>query len=118
MDFQVKKLDSLTIIIVRDKLNHLSVDSVLNAIDDGFENVILDLRNCSEVKCLNDINIIKTLKQTRSEIEKSLVLCGVNSQLLEHIDNKFNKDFFNIVPTRNEAVDMVYMEEQERHFFR
>ena len=33
------------------------------------------------------------------------------------LDDRFGEDFFNIVPTRNEAVDMVYMEEQERSFF-
>ena len=41
----------------------------------------------------------------------------VNSELLKQIEVKFDKDFFNIVPTRNEAVDMVYMEEQERSLF-
>ena len=117
MNIQVLKLEALSVVIVSDKLVPSDIECVLNAIEHGFENVILDLGNCFKAKNSDDLDCIGTLQESRDEMDKSLVLCGVSSELLEQIDVKFDKDFFNIVPTRNEAVDMVYMEEQERSFF-
>ena len=37
--------------------------------------------------------------------------------MLNLLNEEFGEDFFNIVPTRDEAVDMVYMEDQERELF-
>ena len=48
---------------------------------------------------------------------ESVVMCCVNDDIIVMINNEFEEDFFNIVPTKNEAVDMVYMEEQEREIF-
>ena len=117
MNMQVEKLDALTVLIVGLILVPSDIEFVLNTFEEGFENVILDLENCSKVEHHDDLECIETLQESRNEMEKSLVLCGVSSELLEQIEVKFDEDFFNIVPTRNEAVDMVYMEEQERTFF-
>ena len=117
MNIQVEKLEALTVFIVCDKLVPSDFESVLNAIEEGFENVILDFGNCSSIENSDDLDCIETLQESRDELDKSLVLCGLSSELLEQIEVKFDEDFFNIVPTRNEAVDMVYMEEQERSFF-
>ncbi len=117
MNILVEKLEALTVLIVSDKLVPSDIESVLRVVEDGFENLILDLGNCSKAENPDDLDCIETLQESRDEMEKSLVLCGVSSELLEQIKVKFDEDFFNIVPTRNEAVDMVYMEEQERSFF-
>ena len=76
----------------------------------------IDFGNCSSIENSDDF-ALRHCRCQQDEFNKSLVLCGVSSELLEQIEVKFDEDFFNIVPTRNEAVDMVYMEEQERSFF-
>lgn len=87
-----------------------------------------------ELKSINDVNLILDLGEvpaiSKSYInflslcltvcntcDKSFVICGVNKTILETINTVFDEDDFIIVPTKNEAVDMVYMEEQERQLF-
>ena len=117
MKIQLEKLEAITVLIISEQLVPSDIEYALNSIELGFENIILDLGNCSSIENSDDLDCIETLQESRDELDKSLVLCEVSSELLEQIEVKFDEDFFNIVPTRNEAVDMVYMEEQERSIF-
>ena len=62
--------------------------------------------------------LLENIHDLQDEREKSLVFCGVKKEMLNHLNEVFGEDFFNIVPTRDEAVDMVFMEEQERELFK
>ena len=117
MKIQLEKLEAITVLIISEQLVPSDIEYALNSIEHGFENIILDLGNCYTIENSNDLVSIETLKESRDKLDKSLVLCEVSSELLKHIKVKFDEDFFNIVPTRNEAIDMVYMEVQERSFF-
>tara|TARA_Y100000739_G_scaffold79392_1_gene67374 strand:- start:42 stop:407 length:366 start_codon:yes stop_codon:yes gene_type:complete len=120
MKVLTEKLEALTIIIVDGNVESADdsslISNAISKVDDGFENIILDLS--SVVSIVNsELPGLDEIQQNLETDAKSFVLCGLNNTLKSALDEKFDEDFFNIVPTRNEAVDMVYMEEQERSFF-
>ena len=116
MDIQKEIQEALTILTISRKDQLEDFTTIVSHVDEGHENMILDL---SEINSLCDKTSItlELIQNSRDNIDKSLVICGVDKSLQSNLEEKFGKDFFNIVPTRNEAVDMVYMEEQERSFF-
>lgn len=112
-----KTLEAITIIVVEgDATDSDKILNVSNSLDDGFKNIILDITSAI---IENEIlfELFESVQSSRDLDEKSFVICGVKNDLLSALDERFGEDFFNIVPTRNEAVDMVYMEEQERSLF-
>ena len=118
MKVLTEKLEALSIVVVDGELlNNLApISDAVKSAEEGHQNIIVDL---SKVLSFDDLNleILEEVAKFLDLSEKSFVICGVNKELQMALDNKFEEDFFNIVPTRNEAVDMVYMEEQERSFF-
>lgn len=82
---------------------------------EGHENVIIDL---SSTDSLEGAKLLKNIQYLQDEREKSLLFCGVKKEMLNLLNEEFGEDFFNIVPTRDEAVDMVFLEEQERELFK
>ena len=117
MKVLIEKLEEITIISIVGKvesaadlaqITHASANCEV-----GHENIILDLSS-SDLKLFD---FFVNIQCQQENIQKSLVLCGVNENLQLSLYEKFKEDYFNVVPTRNEAVDMVYMEEQERLFF-
>jgi len=120
MKVLTEKLEALTIIIVDGNVESADdsalISNAISKTDDGFGNIILDLS--SVVLIVNsELSSLEEIQEKLETEAKSFVLCGLNNTLQSALDEKFDKDLFNIVPTRNEAVDMVYMEEQERSFF-
>lgn len=117
MKVQTNKLEALTIIDVDEELlNDLAtISETVKAAEKGHKNIILDL---TKVLSFGDLELgfLEEVAEFLDLSEKSFVICGLNNELQLALDKKFEEDFFNIVPTRNEAVDMVYMEEQERSF--
>ena len=117
MNVHIEKLEAITIIAIVGKVesaNDLAqITHASGNCEVGHENIILDLSSSG----LKSFDFFVNIKCQQENIQKSLVLCGVNENLQLSLDEKFEEDYFNIVPTRNEAVDMVYMEEQERAFF-
>jgi anti-anti-sigma regulatory factor len=79
-------------------------------------NLIIDLGEVSVISTSN-INFLSLCLATCNTFDKSFVICCVNKSVLETINTVFDEDDFIIVPTKNEAVDLVYMEEQERQLF-
>ena len=117
MKVHTEKLEALTIIAVEgDLLNDLAtISNVIEKAEEGHGNIILDLSLTLSI-AESELNYLEEIQEILDLSEKSFVFCGVNSDLQTAFDEKFEEEFFNIVPTRNEAVDMVYMEEQERSF--
>ena len=118
MKIHTKKLEAITIIVLEGDLTNdlATINQAIDKAEEGHENIIIDLSLTQSI-AESELKILEEIQETSDLSEKSLVFCGVNSLLQTAFDEKFGEDFFNIVPTRNEAVDIVYMEEQERSFF-
>tara|TARA_B100000427_G_C15328539_1_gene515756 strand:- start:331 stop:690 length:360 start_codon:yes stop_codon:yes gene_type:complete len=118
MKIFTEKLETLTIVTVDckslDDLEHIT-KAIANS-EEGHKNIILDLAQTTSINA-SELIQFEEIQNSLDLLEKSFVICGVNNDLQSAFNEKFGEDFFNIVPTRNEAVDMVYMEEQERSFF-
>ena len=117
MKVHIEKLEAITIIAIEgevksaedlDQIKHASTNCEI-----GHENIIFDLSSSG----LKSLDFFDHIQYQQDNAQKSLVLCGVNEKLQLSLDEKFEEDYLNVVPTRNEAVDMVFMEEQERLFF-
>jgi len=102
---QVEKLDALQAPDLKAQLILLSKS--------GTKNIILDLsdsRYCDS-SCLSAIHVGKRLC---ADLNGSFVICGLQPSVTKLISIAQLDRVLNIVPTVDEAVDMVYMEEQER----
>ena len=117
MKVHIEKLETITIIAIEGEVESTEdLAQITHAADNceiGHKNIIFDL----SASGLKSFDFLNHLQYQQDKAQKSLVLCGVNENLQLSLDEKFEEDYFNIVPTRNEAVDMVFMEEQERSFF-
>ena len=118
MELNREQLEAIEIISpVGEIVSINDVDLLLNVIKDLDKvNLILDLSSVTKFssECLD---VLTQCKTAFNDIDKSFVMCCMNDDIIVIINNEFEEDFFNIVPTKNEAVDMVYMEEQERELF-
>ena len=79
----------------------------------GTKNIIIDLshsRYCDS----SGLSAILVGKRICSDINGSFVICGLQPSVTKLISIAQLDKVLNIVPTVDEAVDMVYMEEQER----
>ena len=116
MKVHIEKLEEITIFTIEGEVeSEEDLSKITLAIANceiGHKNIIFDLSFSS----LKSFDFIDDIQCQQDIAQKSLVLCGVNENLQLSLDKKFEEDYFNVVPTRNEAVDMVYMEEQERSF--
>ena len=117
MKVLIEKLEAITIIAIEGEVESAEdlaqITHALANCETGHENIILDLSSLD----LKSFDFIDHVQCQQDDAQKSLVLCGINENLQLSLDEKFEENYFNVVPTRNEAVDMVYMEEQERSFF-
>ena len=117
MKVQFEKLEEIKIIAIEGDVESAEdlaqITHALANCETGHENIILDFSSSN----LKSFEFIDHLQCQQNNAQKSLVLCGVNANLQLSLDEKFQEDYFNVVPTRNEAVDMIYMEEQERSLF-
>ena len=107
--FEVEKLESIDVIVPN---NTGAIVDLLSKINDYRNNLIIDLR---EGVLLSDADLeaLESLADNTQEIEKSLAICNVLGENKSNIENRFDDEII-VVPTMNEAVDFVYMEEQER----
>ena len=117
MKVLIEKLEAITIIAIEGKVESAEdlaqITHALANCETGHKNIILDF----SFSGLKSFDFIDHVQCQQDDAQKSLVLCGVNENLQLSLDEKFEEDYFNVVPTRNEAVDMVYMEEQQRSLF-
>ena len=102
---QVEKLDALQAPDLKAQLILLSKS--------GTKNIILDLsdsRYCDS----SGLSAILVGKRQCADLNGSFVICGLQPSVTKLISIAQLDRVLNIVPTVDEAVDMVYMEEQER----
>ena len=79
----------------------------------GIKNLVLDLsqsRYCDS----SGLSAILVGKRICSDINGSFVICGLQPSVTKLISIAQLDKVLNIVPTVDEAVDMAYIEEQER----
>ena len=102
---QVEKLDALQAPDLKAQLILLGKS--------GTKNIILDLsssRYCDS----SGLSAILVGKRLCADMNGSFVICGLQPSVIKLISIAQLDKVLNIVPTVDEAVDMVYMEEQER----
>ena len=102
---QVEKLDALYAPDLKAQLILLNKS--------GIKNIVLDLslsRYCDS----SGLSAILVGKRICSDINGSFVICGLQPSVTKLVSIAQLDKVLNIVPTVDEAVDMVYMEEQER----
>jgi anti-sigma B factor antagonist len=102
---QVEKLDALQAPDLKAQLILLGKS--------GTKNIILDLsssRYCDS----SGLSAILVGKRLCADMKGSFVICGLQPSVIKLISIAQLDKVLNIVPTVDEAVDMVYMEEQER----
>src|SRR3546814_354081 len=80
---------------------------------EGFRNIILDLSNVDHIDS-SGLSSLLTANRVCQNSEGSFVLTGLKPMVEQLITiTKLNKTL-KIVPTKDEAVDLIYMEELER----
>ena len=107
--FEVEKLESIDVIVPNNPGAIVDLESKLN---DFTKNIIINFKN-NVVLSKNDIEALEAIVENRFEKEKSLAICNVIGENKSNIEQRFEDNII-VVPTLNEAVDYVYMEEQER----
>ena len=118
MKFQVDKRDRLVIVkLNEDKLlSNLAPQLksemvILN--NEGFKNIVLDL---ADVQYVDSSGLSALLVGNRlcKEASGTFVLTGLNAHILKLIKISQLEPILNIVPSINESVDYVMMEELDR----
>ena len=118
MALSVDFLEAISILTTPADLSCTEISELFKSPDfpkEGHENVIIDLSVTDSVK---GAELLKNIQSLQDERQKSLLFCGVKKEMLNLLNEVFDEDFFNIVPTLDEAVDMVFLEEQERELFK
>jgi len=107
--FEVEKLESIDVIVPN---NSGAIVDLVSKLNDYRHNLIIDLREGVFLSD-EDLEALESIADNREEIEKSLALCNVLEENRSNIEKHFDDEII-VLPTMNEAVDFVYMEEQER----
>jgi len=118
MNFSITQRDKVTILKSQvEKLDALYAPDLKAQLillnKSGTKNIIIDLshsRYCDS----SGLSAILVGKRICSDINGSFVICGLQPSVTKLISIAQLDKVLNIVPTVDEAVDMVYMEEQER----
>lgn len=105
----VEKLESIDV-LVPDSPGDVAV--LVGGLGDYSGNIIIDFRNEFELN-ESDLDALDSIADDRAEMEKSFALCNVTGINKSYIEKRFDDEII-AVPTLNEAVDFIYMEEQER----
>ncbi|HEY9561230.1 MAG TPA: STAS domain-containing protein [Anseongella sp.] len=105
LTLEEEKLDSLMSPSLKSEL------VIFNA--EGFRNIILDLSNVDHIDS-SGLSSLLTANRVCQNSEGSFVLTGLKPMVEQLITiTQLNKTL-KIVPTKDEAVDLIYMEELER----
>ncbi len=102
---QLEKLDSLSAPDLKTELVYL--------IKNGMRNIVVDLeqaRYCDS----SGLSALLTGNRMCKELKGTFVICSLQPAVEKLVKISQLTSVFNITPTRNEAVDMVMMEEIER----
>jgi anti-anti-sigma factor len=86
---------------------------LLPLLESSIKNLVL---NCQDIETMElaAAETIVRLQQSFYENEASFVICGLNKDIENELDNSNLLELLNITPTESEAWDIVQMEEIER----
>jgi anti-sigma B factor antagonist len=118
MKFEVQPQDKVVVISTKvEKLDAIHAPELKSEIvmvnKDGAKNIIIDL---SETRYIDSSGLSALLVGNRlcRDANGSFVLCGLQDNVKKLITISQLETVLKITPTKNEAVDLVYMEEVER----
>ena len=80
---------------------------------DTIKNVVLNLSNVKTIAEETGEVLVRT-QQKFYEQNASFVVCGMNEEIEQFLDEKELLEMMNVTPTESEAYDIVQMEEVER----
>ena len=80
---------------------------------DTIKNVVLNLSNVKSIAEETAETLVRT-QQKFYEQDASFVVCELNKEVEEFLDNNELLELMNVTPTESEAYDIVQMEEIER----
>lgn len=89
--------------------------SLLAFLDHPVKNIIINFENVGKIEDA-PAQTLASVQQTFYEKNSSLVICNLNKQIEQELDEKELLELMNVTPTESEAWDIVQMEEIEREF--
>jgi anti-sigma B factor antagonist len=118
MKFEISHQDKVAIVATKvEKLDAIHAPELKSEIvminKDGHKNIIIDL---SDTRYIDSSGLSALLVGNRlcRDANGSFVLCGLQDNVKKLISISQLESVLKITPTKNEAVDLVYMEEVER----
>ena len=88
-------------------------DRLVSFLQSDIKNVVLNLRQLKSIDNISAENLVK-VQQKFYETNASFVICEVQPEVEELLDNSQLLEMMNITPTESEAWDIIQMEEIER----
>jgi anti-anti-sigma factor len=88
-------------------------DRLLSFLQSDIKNIVLNLKELRSLDNISAENLVK-VQQKFYETNASLVICELQPQVEEFLDNDQLLEMMNITPTESEAWDIIQMEEIER----
>ena len=86
---------------------------LLSFLHSDIKNIVLNLKELQLIDNISAENLVK-VQQKFYETNASLVICELQPQVEEFLDNDQLLEMMNITPTESEAWDIIQMEEIER----
>ncbi len=102
---QVEKLDTLSAPDLKSELVYLNKS--------GVRNIVIDLEKCRYCDS-SGLSALLTGNRMTKQIQGSFVISNLQPAVEKLVKISMLDKVFSITPTRNEAIDMVMMEEIER----
>lgn len=90
-------------------------ETLLPFLNNSTKNIIINFENVREID-ETAANMFVSIQQTFYDANSSMVICKLQPQIEQYLDEKELLELMNITPTESEAWDIVQMEEIEREF--
>lgn len=88
-------------------------DRLVSFLQSDIKNIVLNLRQLKSIDNISAENLVK-VQQKFYETNASFVICELQPEVEELLDNSQLLEMMNITPTESEAWDIIQMEEIER----
>ncbi|HEY5408286.1 MAG TPA: STAS domain-containing protein [Ginsengibacter sp.] len=90
-------------------------ETLLSFLNKSTKNIIISFSNVLKID-ESVANAFVTIQQTFYDANSSMVICNIQSEVEQYLDEKELLELMNVTPTESEAWDIVQMEEIEREF--
>jgi anti-anti-sigma factor len=88
-------------------------DCLLSYLHSDIKNLVLNLKELRSIDNISAENLVK-IQQKFYENSASFVICEMQPQIEEFLDQRELLEMMNVTPTESEAWDIIQMEEIER----